>query len=62
MEPKPADRELVFPDGSVAAGQSFTITGLIGNNSSRRFPPSWRSTHLHTLGPGGAGGVRVTAV
>ena len=29
MEPKPADRELVFPDGSVAAGQSFTITGLI---------------------------------
>ena len=32
MEPKPADRELVFPGGSVAAGQSFTITGLIGKD------------------------------
>ena len=37
MEPKPADRELVFQGGSVAAGQSFTITGLIGKEFSSSF-------------------------
>ena len=37
-------RPTAVPVGAIWASESFTITGLIGKNSSRRFPPSWRST------------------